>query len=147
MRIRFENIWYSFFQSNTKYLWTRIGFQVLYFHISMSDVSQYSRHKPAVPDISSPRAKTSETLGTEAPRRVRHMQQRNLCIMQMGELRDFMTCAKLPISAMCMDSGVLSFRAVIIGTISCRPAVYEVHLMCVFVGWLRRCFYKHLVRL
>jgi hypothetical protein len=113
----------------------------------MSDVSQNSRHKPAGPDISSPRDKTSETVGTEAPRRVCHTLHRNLSTMQMRQLRDFMTCANLPISAVCMDRGVLSFRAVIIGTTSCQSAVYVVHLMCVFVGWLRTCFHKQLVRL
>jgi len=131
---------YPFFQSYTKNVWTRNGFQVLYFHISMGDVSQYSRHKPAGPDISSPRDKTSKIVGTEAPWRVCHMLYRNLCIMQMGQLRDFMTCAKSPISAVCMDRGVLSFRAVITGKISCQYVVYVVHLMCVFVGWLRRFF-------
>jgi hypothetical protein len=65
-------------------------------------------------DTSRPRDKTSETVGTKAPRRVLHMLHRNLCIMQMGKMRDFMTCAKLPSSAACMDTGVLSFRAVII---------------------------------
>jgi hypothetical protein len=136
-----------FFKSYTKYTWTRNGFQVLCFYVSVSDVSWYSRQKPAGPNISSPRDKTSETVGTKAPQRVLPMLHRNLCIMQMGQMRDFMTCTKLPSSAVCMDRGVLSFRAVIIGTASCQSAVYVVHLMCVFVGWLRRCFYKHLVRL
>lgn len=120
---------YLFFQSYTKYTWTRNGFQVLYFHVSISDVSQYSRHKLAGPDISLPRDKSSETVGTEAPRRVRLMLHRNLCIIQTGQLRDFITCAKLPSSAVCMGRGFLSFRAVIIGTISCKSAVYVVHLM------------------
>jgi hypothetical protein len=57
--------------------------------------------------------------------------------MQMGQMRDFMTCAKLPSSAVCMDRRVLSFRAVIIGTVRGQSAVYVVHLMCVFVGWLK----------
>jgi hypothetical protein len=103
--------------------------------------------KPAGPDISSPRDKTSETVGTEEPRRVLHMLHRNLCIMQMGQMRDFMTCAKLPSSAVCMDRGVLSFRAVIIGTVSCQSAVFVAHLMCVFVGWLKKVLLQTHLRL
>jgi hypothetical protein len=124
-----------------------VSSKLLYIHVSMSDVSQYSRHKPAGPDITSPRDKTSETMDTETPRRVRLMLYRNLCVMQTGQLPDFMTCAELPSSGMCMDRGFLSARAVIIGTISCQPAVYVVHFMYVFEGWLRGCFYRHLVRL
>ena len=82
----------------------------------------YSRHKLSVSDISSPRDKNTESLGTEAPRCVRRMLHRNLCIMQIGQLRDIMVCAKLPSSAVCMDRGVLFFRAVVIATINCQPA-------------------------
>jgi hypothetical protein len=63
-----------------------VSSKLLRFHFSMSDVSQYSRHKPAGPDITSPRDKASETMDTEVPRRVRLMLYRNLCVMQMGQL-------------------------------------------------------------
>jgi hypothetical protein len=92
----------------------------------MSDVSQYSRHKPAGSDITSPRDKTSETMATEAPRRVRLKLYRNLCVMQMGQLSEFMTCAELPGLVMCIDRQFLSLCLVIIGTIGCQPAVYVI---------------------
>jgi hypothetical protein len=74
-----------------EYTWTRTGCHIIYFHVFMSYVLQYSRHKPTWPDISSPRDKTSDTMVTEASRSVCLMLHSNLCIMQVGQLRDFVT--------------------------------------------------------
>jgi hypothetical protein len=74
----------------------------------MSYVLQYSRHKPVGPDISSPHDKTFDTVATEASRRFRHMLPSNLCVMQTGQLRNFMTVQRCLLSYVHGQSSLVS---------------------------------------